>query len=134
MKESLQIFEKQINEMQAQITGENFRACHHIASDYTRYFLLAEDQDAIFICEVFQDIFGELAEMISSYELPQSEIDRIKAVFSDQLGKMLDSVKTDDKSAMYLALREIRATMTHLQFTQWHSGKRRRRLVTGVHD
>lgn len=117
----LDIVERQITLLKAQIELGGFARCLQISADYTRYFVIVEDPDGIFFGELCQNVFSEMRTLAAGYKIPEENLSLIKMALKTKLDEILNAMKSGSTGDIYVAMRGLRNVMTKFQFDCWYS-------------
>ncbi len=102
----------------------NFKNCSNISVDLIRLSTMAEYKDGIFISEILESIFEQIAPLLEGYDIPKDERTSIIAKLHEQISLLSKSYRNDNKEQIYEILKELRSMTTLLQFKCWNILKR----------
>lgn len=132
MKDSEQVFNEGLQRL-TQLDEVGFEACFRLASDLTRVATYSDFKQGVLIAEVLEGIFNQIGPLFEAYDIPENEIRDISDTINQGLSQLL-SVYTDDRSAAFEILADLRFAATKFQFkcyTTWRRLPRKLRATVG---
>lgn len=121
----LGIVEQHIKLLKGQVERWKFDTCWQISADYTRFYVISNDPDTIFLGELCQNVFSEMRILVDTYELSEEALKEVKAEWQTRLDALLHAIKSGTDVEKYLSMRDLRVFLSKLQFEQWHEGTMR---------
>lgn len=121
----LGIVEQNIRLLKTQVEQWKFDTCWQISADYTRFYVISNDPDAIFLGELFQNVFSEMRTLFDNYELSEAARKEIQVEWQTRLDTLIHAMRSGTDTEKYVSMRDLRVFLTKLQFKQWHSGTMR---------
>lgn len=131
MKNLQELFYEKITNMQKFSAEFNFKACTTISTNLITSAILFEYKDGVFIGEVFEGVFGQLAGLIEQFELDNEDREFLKKSFEKNLGLIAESFTKSDKSKLYCALSDLRYDATKMQYKciETNKSSRKNRII-----
>ncbi|MGA2626032.1 MAG: hypothetical protein ABSF63_03095 [Candidatus Bathyarchaeia archaeon] len=119
------IVEQHINLLKTEVEQLKFDTCWQISADYTRFYVISNDPDTIFLGELCQNVFSEMRILFDHYELSSETLTEVQAGLQARLDTILRAMKSGTDTDKYSSLRDLRVFLTKLQFKEWHTGTMR---------
>ena len=127
MRDIQQLFYEKIILIQKLSMDFNFRACSGSSTDLITAAVLFEYQDGVFIGEVFEGVFDQLHDLVSRYDLDESDQKILKENFDRNLSMIAELFRKSDKNELYQALSNLRYETTKMQYKCYQTQKMKRR-------
>lgn len=133
MRDSKQVFDEGLQRL-THLDEVGFEACFRLASDLTRVAAYSDFKQGVLIAEVLEGVFKQIGPLFDTYDIPENEIRGITDTIGQGLSKLL-SIYTDDRSAAFEVLADLRFAATKFQFkcyTTWRRLPRKPRTTGGA--
>jgi hypothetical protein len=115
-----EIIERHVELLKININSDQFNNCWQISADYTRYYVISNDENAIFFGEICQNVFTEMQTLFRRYTFPEEKRKEIRQQWTSKLDSVVRAMKSGTDEQKYVAMRELRVYMTKLQFDTWY--------------
>ena len=120
MKDAKIVFTDMIEDMQKNLKSNNYSVCHKISNDLVNVVCRLELKDEVFISEVLESIFYNLAET-HSYAIPKKVTDKINLDISEKIQCLVEAYNTKDPNQLYESLKQLRYITTQHQLNVWQN-------------
>jgi len=119
------IIEQNINLLKSEVERLKFDTCWQISADYTRFYVISNDPDTIFLGELCQNVFSEMRVLLEHYEFSNERLNEVQAGLQTRLDTILNAMRSGTDTDKYSSLRDLRVFVTKMQFKEWHTGMMR---------
>jgi len=100
--------------------------CFRNAVDLTHFSWLLGQNDWIFLCEVLESVYSNMADLVEEKAISADAESGMRKRLQADMDAVIRSYKGDDKGSRYTALRNLRANVTAFQLDAMsrHGGRR----------
>ncbi|MCK9299429.1 hypothetical protein HL657_07790 [Methanoculleus sp. YWC-01] len=113
MKDVFDVFNEGFEEITRMVEQGNYKGPFVYSSNLTLFSTLLDYEDGILVSEILEGVFSQVGPFAE--ELGAEEIRSINEQLAAQMKIITDSYRTEDKNALYQALRDLRSIATKFQ-------------------
>jgi len=119
-------FAKGLDGIATSLDRGEYRTCFHNAVELTHFSWLLSHGDWIFLCEVLESVYANMADLVDKRAISGNAEAGIRAQLRADMDAVIESHKGADKTSKYVALRNLRAHATAFQLDALsrHTGRR----------
>lgn len=127
-KDTFEIFDTNLQQLDSLIEKNLFLNCHHACTDLTRYSVMSNYTDGLLVSEVLEGVFAQMQTMFDMYKIPDDEKRTITYELKDGINKIKNSYQDEDKNLLYNGLKKTRNDSTNFQMKCWNTFPRRHKI------
>lgn len=116
MKDIHQIFEEYFFSLTEPVKQSNYRSCANISSDIIKISEIIGFDDGVFIGEIFESIFLQIATELSNYQASEEEQQTLKINLLTSISQISKCYEEPDKTKLYDNLKGMRLLTTKFQY------------------
>lgn len=121
MRNSFDIFNEHLTELESTIEQQRLSNCLSRCTELTRYSAIVEYQDGVLISEVLGGVFSEISTLFESRNIPESKQKQFLTDLRAHVSSIKNTYQNDDKNSIYNALKDIRNFTTQFQLYCWNT-------------
>lgn len=92
-----------------------YRGCFHNAMDLTRFSWMLGQNDWIFLCEVLESVYANMADLVERKAVSGDAESGMRKMLRTGMDAVIESHRGGDRGSRYAAQRDLRANATDFQ-------------------
>lgn len=119
VRDAKETFVENIQKVATHLEKGQYGVCASLAGEMTHFSWLLGQKDWVFVCEVLESVFDNMATLLDHYDIPAELAKSTHSKLVKTTNDVLCAIENVDNDTIFPPLRQLRFDTTDIQLKAW---------------